>query len=109
MKKEIYLIKLKQEVLDSVKYFELESNDYLFGTPHLDEENLSEIDIFFESIQSLEIKDIFAKVEEKYGWLLNFYREDKRNNNINIIRKISIYFLIISIISIILGIFLWIK
>lgn len=109
MKKEIYLINLKQDVIDSIKYFELESNEYIVGAPEIDESSLSEIEHFFDSINPFEINEIFAKVDAKYGFLLNYHREKVKIQKLNTIRKISIYFLIISVISVLVGIFLLIK
>jgi hypothetical protein len=107
MKKEIYLIILKQEIKDAIDFFEKDSNaDTKFK---LDEKTVSDIDTFFMSIKEMELFDIFEKVNQKYGWYLKYYRETKKNSDISTIKTILKFFLILTIISIIIGIIIGIS
>lgn len=106
MNKETLINELRNELLDAIIYFERKS---IFDNGfEIDKKIKKEILSYFDQLKEFESKVISEKIDEKYGWLLNFYRERKRNSNINTIRKISIYFLVISILSIIVGIITWI-
>lgn len=101
MKKDKIIESLKNELTYSLSRFE--ANEILTT------ETSNEINQFFDEIKDLEIKEIYEKVNFKYGWLLNYSNEIKRNSDISTIKAILKFFLILTIISIIIGIIIGIS
>lgn len=101
MNKEKFIKGLKHELLNAFNYFQ---------APFIISFQLTkEIDSFFISIKDMELDKILYELNNKYGWILNHYREIKRNAEISTIKKISKFFLIITIISIIIGVIIGIS
>lgn len=96
MNKEKIIESLKTEIIDSISYFEV--NEILSS------ETSDQINQFIDEIKDLDIKDIYEKVNVKYGWFINYYRELKRNSEISTIKSILNFFYYLTIISIIVGV-----
>lgn len=98
MNKKKFIEKMKHEVFYAFYYFE--------NSEIISPELIAEINTFFELISEFDSIGIYEKVNEKYGWLLTYYRESKRNADITTIKNISKFFLILTIVGIIIGIIL---
>jgi hypothetical protein len=105
MNREIYVNKLKEEIIEAINYFESNKTNSFYENTAIDKNSLNEIEQFFNEIKFYELPKIFESVNLKYGWFLNYYREFKRNSDISSIKLIAKFFLIISIISILVGLF----
>lgn len=97
------------KVLAANKYFWYNTNCIPYGDDKLIEDNKNSIKAFFESCaeKEMEYNEFIKKVNDEYGPLLESYRQEKQAKliaGISTIKGILIFFLIMYILGIIIGI-----
>jgi len=91
--------KIEEEIECAICYFE--KVPYI---ERVDESIQDDFKQFFNSIKNTPNLEKFDEIEKKYGMLLKYYREQINTSNIETIKDISKFFLIITILSIVVGI-----
>lgn len=101
--------KYRDKVLSAHKYFWSGLYDIPYEDKKLIEDNKNSINAFFDSCaeKEMEYNEFIKKVNDEYGTLLESYRQEKQAKliaGISTIKGILIFFLIMYILGIIIGI-----
>jgi len=108
MKTKHYSSLIKKEALSSINFFKLRDEN-LNSDEHAElssdiEKAESEILHFIIENEETEFNEFLKKYNEEYGGFLSQYREMKKVKQLTAIKKIAVYFFVISVISIVTGI-----
>ena len=108
MKTEYYSSLIKKEAYKAIDFFKLideslDAEECAKRNEALKEDKL-EILHFIEDNKETEFNEFLKQYNERYRYLLDQYREMKKVKQLTAIKKIAVYFFVISIISIVTGI-----